>query len=236
MLFNNEFYINDSLLKKVNNIEYLGFSLNSNLEFNFSTLEKFKQVQKTFFSASFLLDRLNNLTPTLKSYLYKTFCLSKFTYGLENTPLDIKTLKTLNIYQNNLIRQMLKLKYNCHMSNILKVLKVFKIDQLYIFSKLSFISTIKFNTLANKIFNSICGNIIHNHPSSPVSFETDVKRILQHFDTNLHYLLSNVNQLKLNMKAQLSTRDGISDSIEVCLNNIRFKNYRNILNDLIKPR
>ena len=38
------------------------------------------------------------------------------------------------------------------------------------------------------------------------------------------------------MEGQFSTRDGISDSMGVCLNNIRFKNYRNFLSQSIEAR
>jgi hypothetical protein len=60
----------------------------------------------------------NGVSPELKSFLYKTYCLSQFTYGLETATLKATTIQTLNIAQNNLIRQIIGLQKNCHMTDI----------------------------------------------------------------------------------------------------------------------
>ncbi|RNA14553.1 hypothetical protein BpHYR1_003744 [Brachionus plicatilis] len=55
---------------------------------------------------------MSHVSPSLKSFIYKTFCLPQFTYGLENLTLDNKTLKILNIYQNNLIVDFILFRHN----------------------------------------------------------------------------------------------------------------------------
>ena len=219
----------------VPSIEYLGFVINSNLDFNPFAIDKYKQVQKSFYSASFLLNKLSHVSHSLKSFIYKTFCLSQFTYGLENLTLDNKTIKTLNVNQNNLVRQMFNLRSNCHMSGILKTLRLFKMDQLYLFTKMSFISSIEFNPLASNIFQYICSFISNNTQVSQLSFANDLKRLMNFTNLNLDSLLNNIGQLKLDLKRHFYIRDGISDSIELCLSNLRFRKFQILLNELIKP-
>ena len=40
----------------------------------------------------------------LQAFIYKTYCLGKFTYALETTTLTQTSIGTLNITQNSLIR------------------------------------------------------------------------------------------------------------------------------------
>ncbi len=77
----------------------------------------------------------------LISFLYRSYCLSQFTFGLETTTLNKTSIDFLNISQNNLIRYMLHLKSRSSMTTLLRVLRIHKIDELYISSKLSFLNT-----------------------------------------------------------------------------------------------
>ena len=74
---------------------------------------------KSVFSLSFLGLQSRALSPKLQSFISKTYCLSQFTYGLETSVLNKDTRDYLNICQNNILRQILGLNNNCHMSNIL---------------------------------------------------------------------------------------------------------------------
>ncbi len=69
--------------------------------------------------------------PLLKSFLYRTYCL---TFGLETTTLNKTSIEFLNISQNNLIRCMLRLKSRSVMATLLRVLRIHKIHELYISS------------------------------------------------------------------------------------------------------
>ncbi len=76
------------------------------------------------------------INPFLKSFLYRTYCLSQFTFALETTTLNQTSIDFLNVSQNNLIRYMLSLKSRCVMTTLLRVLKIHKIEELYVSSKL----------------------------------------------------------------------------------------------------
>ena len=69
--------------------------INENLGSDSSMCDKFKKV---YFSSSLLGLKTMGVSPYLQSFIYKTFCLSNFTYGLE---------------QNNIIRQIVGLLKYC---------------------------------------------------------------------------------------------------------------------------
>ena len=139
---NSIFRLGNNELKSVEKLNYLGVDINTNLELDEFTCEKFKKVQRSLFSLSFLGLKPMGVSPDLQAFIYKTYCLSTFTYGLETTTLLKTTRDYLSICQNNLIRQFVGLRRYCRMSNVRKCLKIFDFEQLYIFTKLSFISTL----------------------------------------------------------------------------------------------
>jgi len=153
---NQEFKIQNLIIEGTDKIEYLGIEINNKFDFDTPAREKFKKVEKSIFSLSYLGLTPTGVSPELKSFLYKTYCLSQFTYGLETTTLTPETLKILNIAQNNLVRQIIGLQRNCHMTDILNAIKILDINSLYLKSKLSFVNTIKNNELCLGIFNHIC--------------------------------------------------------------------------------
>ena len=118
------FKINDSIIPKVNQITYLGVTINDKLSFKDIAIKKFLKVNKSVFCLSFLGLKPKTIPPELQSFIYKTYCLSQFTYGLETTVLNIETRKYLNTCQNNIIRQILGIHKFSHMSKILLALKI----------------------------------------------------------------------------------------------------------------
>ena len=102
------FKINDSIIPKVNQITYLGVTINDKLSFKDIAIKKFLKVNKSVFCLSFLGLKPKTIPPELQSFIYKTYCLSQFTYGLETTVLNIETRKYLNTCQNNIIRKILE--------------------------------------------------------------------------------------------------------------------------------
>jgi hypothetical protein len=175
---NSTFFINNNLISKVDEIIYLGVKINNKLSFNDHAIEKFVEVQKSVFSLSFLGLQPGALSPQLQSFIYKTYCLSQFTYGLETSVLNKDTRDYLNICQNNLLRQILGLHKYCHMSNILKCLRLYSFEDLYISSKLSFLNSIKQNKITPNIFSYLC-NTKRNRLSK--SFIQDIKVLEKRF-------------------------------------------------------
>ncbi len=101
-------------------------------------MKKINKVQSTLFSISYLGLKNKEIKPFLKAFLYKTYCLSQFTYALETTTLNQTTIDALNISQNNLIRYMLGLRSRSRMTSLQRVLCIQKIEELYVNTKLYF--------------------------------------------------------------------------------------------------
>ena len=231
--FNNSaFFINDNLITKVDEITYLGVKISNKLNFNEIAIEKFRDVQKSVYSLSFLGLQPNTISPKLQSFIYKTYCLSQFTYALETSVLNKDTRDYLNICQNNILRQILGLHKFCHMSNILKCLRLYSFENLYVSSKLSFLNSIKQNKITSNIFSFLC-NTTRNRFSK--SFVQDIKVLEKRFCSSIGRIYLECESLKMTLKKSFGIRDGITDSINTCFSNYKSKSYKLLLDNLIKP-
>jgi hypothetical protein len=95
-----------------------------------------------------------------------------------------KTLKSLNISHNDLIRYMTGLSRNSHISNTLKILKLFNISELYISVKLIFVKNLKSNFICTSIFNYL---LFENQKSSSFSFMKEFKIICAQLNLDVTY-------------------------------------------------
>jgi hypothetical protein len=229
-----EFNLCDLPLNESDCLDYLGIKINNKLDFETISKEKFLKVQKSIFSLSYLGLTPKGVSPALKSFLYKTYCLSQFTYGLETTTLKANTRDFLNVSQNNLIKQFLGISKYSSMTNILKSLKIYNFNELYICSKLSFLETIKNNEIALKIFNILCAELERTHKKSK-SFSKDILLLQNHFDMDIELIFTSPCRLKLSMKETFKERDGLTDSITLCLKNLSNNFYRGLLYNLTRP-
>ena len=118
------------------------------------------------------------------------------------------------------------------MSKILKCLKVFNLEDIYVFSKLSFLNSIKHNSIASSIFSEIC-RCKRNRLSK--SFFEDIEILEKRFHSNIGDICLEVNSYKKLLKCSFSLSDRIADSINTCLIKHKSKTYKNILDNLIKP-
>jgi hypothetical protein len=111
---------------------------------------------------------------------------------------------------------MLKLKSRCIMTTLLRVLKIHKIEELYIGSKLSFLNTLKFNQLSYKIFNYLCEDLekVKNNSNS---FKKEIIKLENYFNLDISVILAGPLKLKEILKDTFNARNGLSDSIRTCL-------------------
>jgi hypothetical protein len=173
----------------------------------------------------------------LKAIIYKTYCLTQFTYALETTTLPITTRQYLNIDQNNVIRQFIGLNKFCHMSGIISTLRILPFEDLYLCSKLSFLETIKNNDNSMEILNFICRDL-HNTKKNSKSFKKDVILLQNTFNLDIELILAGPYRLLNEHKKYLDAdiNDPILSSISVCLNNLQSKEYKQILDELTRPQ
>ena len=107
------------------------------------------------------------------SLFYKSQCISRILYGLEIMNLNKKTLNTKNIAQNDIVRYITGLSRNSHISNTLKILKLFNTNDLYYYMKLIFVKNLKSNFISNYIFNYLLTS--SNYKNNTLSSIKDFK-------------------------------------------------------------
>ena len=118
------------------------------------------------------------------------------------------------------------------MTRILKALKIFSFEDLYIFTKLSFLENIKNNEISLKIFEKLC-KTQRNVRSK--SFIRDIVVLEERFDSRIEDIFSLNKHFKKVIKDSLNERDGVTDSISFCLSNFKGKKFKNLLDNLIQP-
>ena len=88
-----ELFLEKSKIPFTDQTEILGFILDSkNMEANGLIREKFKIVRKSFFALIPIGMKPGGLNIFLQSYIYKSYCLSRILYGLENMSFNEKGL------------------------------------------------------------------------------------------------------------------------------------------------
>jgi hypothetical protein len=189
-----------------NYIKFLGTNFNYKAEFSKYIIEKFKSVRNSFFSLNSCGLKPYGINPILQAFIYKTFCLSRLVYGLEFMHINQTTLNTLDSYQNILIKYMLGISKYSHVTDVFRVLKLFRINELYTFSKLSFIKNLKKNNLCTHIFNNLIIYSGHYGKNSK-SFIRDINTISTALNLNIFYIYDNIESVICKYKADLRLID-----------------------------
>ena len=86
--------------------EYLGLEFNYNFNMSLFFTKKIESVRRSFFSLKSFGFKAGGVSPFLQSSIYKSFCPSKLFFGLEIMFINKKTIKSLNLIQNSIVRYM----------------------------------------------------------------------------------------------------------------------------------
>jgi hypothetical protein len=129
----------NQIINLTDRFTYVGLEFNEKLEMSSFFIKKFQNVKNSFFSLYSFGFKQGGVNPFLQIFVDKSFCISRILYGLEIMNLNKKTLNTLNIAQNDIVRYITGLSRNSHISNTHKILKLFNIHDLYYNMKLIFI-------------------------------------------------------------------------------------------------
>ena len=147
-----EFFLNKLVIPIANSLIYLGLPLGEDT-FTFEFFEnKFKSVEKSLHSLRGLGCSYNGTNLRTIAFIYKQFSQSIIKFGLENVHLSEYKLGQLNIRQNILIKNCLKLKRFIRTRALLQVLKIESISHLYLKHKVFFLKQIYNNVLTRDIF------------------------------------------------------------------------------------
>ena len=118
--------------------------------------EKFRKVERTFYSLYSLGCNNHGLNYHTISSIYKKFCQSIFYYGLETNFIRKKCLNKINVRQNTLLKNIFGLSKFCRSRAQMSVLKIKSTNQLYEEYKILFLKQIKRNSFTKeflKYFN-----------------------------------------------------------------------------------
>ena len=108
--------------------------------------------------------------------------------------LNKKTLKTINIGQNDIVRYITGLSRKSHISNTLKIFKLFNINDPYYYMKLIFVKNLKSNFICNYIFNTL---LISNYRPKTLSFIREFKIVGHKMNESEISVVNNIGNIIL---------------------------------------
>jgi hypothetical protein len=181
-------------------------------------IKNFQNVKNSFFSLNSFGFKQGGVNPFLQIFVYKSFCISRILYGLEIMNLNKKTLTTLNIAQNEIVRYITGLSRNSHISNTLKILKLFNIHDLYYNMKLIFIKNLKSNFVCNYIFNCL---LTSNYKNNTLSIIKDFKFLCGKLNKPMNDVADNINAQITEYKEEYRNyeKNAENELILICLQN-----------------
>jgi hypothetical protein len=217
--FNNtKFFLNGLPLKFSNNVKYLGIEFNRYLNFSNFFIDRFKNVSNSYFSLNSFGFKPGGVSPFLQAFIYKSYSISRLLYGLEIMQINKKTLSSMNLSQNSIIRFMTGLSKNSHISNTRKILKIMNIEELYIYMKLIFIKNLKNNSICLKIFNHL---LIIKYKKNTKSFIKDFKNTCNILQMDSQNVINNIRIISIQYKESCLNFEKTTETelIKICLEN-----------------
>ena len=127
--------MNDKRIPVIEASKYLGVMLNKKNEDDTQVLDKFKKVQSAFFGLSAFGIKPPGVKPSIKAFLYNTYCKPIGTYGFGVMNVKKKTIQQLNIMQNNMIRYTLGIPQRSHTSKLMRALGIIDNYTTYLMDK-----------------------------------------------------------------------------------------------------
>ena len=127
-----KFTLNENHIKRVGNLIHLGPPIGNQKHIEEFFCEKFKKVEKSFYSLSSVGCNSKGLNYFIVSNIYKKFCQSIFYYGLETNYFRKDCLKKLDLRQSIFIKNIFGLSKYSKTTPLLKALNIKSKVQLYI--------------------------------------------------------------------------------------------------------
>ena len=103
----------------------------------------------------------------------------------------------MNIGQNDIVRYITGLSRHSHISNTLKILKLFTINDLYFYMKLIFVKNLKSNFICNYIFTFL---LTSKYKNNTLSFIKEFKLVCNKMNETETNVIANVNSIIIKYK------------------------------------
>jgi hypothetical protein len=215
--FNNTILLLNNLpLAYTQIFKYLGIDFTYDLNMSNFFIEKFIKVKNSYFSLNAFGFKPGGISPFTQAYVYKTFCISRILYGLEIMNLNKKTINTLNLNQNTIVRYMTGLSKHSHVSIVLKALKLFSFQELYHYMKFIFVKNLKNNNICSKIFEYLQTSSYRNRPGTK-SFIGAFKNACKFINQNESYVIENITSIISTFKTNCREME-MNDENELIVN------------------
>ena len=159
-----DFFIDGERIPNVKAFIHLGLPIGNVKDvFNFFD-DKIKKVERSFYSLYSIGCRPGHLSPYNIAFIFKQFCQSIFRYGLECLYLPAYKLKEFDIRQNILLKNSIGLSKFCRTTPLFNVLKIERIEELYLKHKLYFYKQIENYKLTKDVINYLTKYYIDKTP------------------------------------------------------------------------
>ena len=129
---------------------YLGLPLGKKEFIEEFVDNKWKSVEKSFYSLYGMGCKPKRTNPHLIAFLYKQYCQSIFRSCLDNLFISERQLNELELRQNMLLKQTLGIKKYGRVKPMNECLKVESIRQIYFKHKIFFLQQLKANSLCRE--------------------------------------------------------------------------------------
>ena len=123
---------------------------------------------------------------------------------------------------------------HCHISEVLEILKIFKIVDLNIYMKLVFVNNLKNSKICSDIFNFLIN--LENQKENPISFGNDLKKICTNLNKECNFVINNIKSIIEEFKISRMSYDESNlnhEIIKCCLENNSQNIMRKQLNDVL---
>jgi hypothetical protein len=234
------FSLNCLQIPNVQNFEYLGLPIGDNEFISNYIEEKWKKVERSFYSLYGLGCKPKMASLDLIGFLYKQFCQSIFRYHLDVVFIGEKKLNEYDIRQNLLLKRAFSIKKFSRFGPMLEAVKVESIEQIYLKHKVFFLKQLRQNILCNELLVYLRENYDYFEQKN-----TSYTKQMNNLEKKIHINLSEYNpKTAIEMIEHLlkCSNSGLVDSVKFIVLQLKLKLLSNndffylfkILNDLLK--
>jgi hypothetical protein len=200
----------------VNSIKYLGITMNDKLSHKEYLHTKRMATLRTYHFVKKVGLETKEMSHRLKSHLFKCYVRPMLYYGIENIYLHKNEINKMQTLESQLIKKMLGVEKRTRSTQLLNSVGVEPVVEKLKVIKLGFVKRLFKNKLSSQIFEYLKSSEREN------KFIVEIGCILTEMGTEINAITpEKMNDLIVKKKREINKakKNGISESIEYCLDN-----------------
>ena len=232
--FNNrKWFLEDSCLREVDNLMYLGVCLSSDGSAHIKS--RINAARRAFFALKSTGAFSNGSNAESISYIFNTAIRPVLLYGNQCIAKNKKSIEEIEKMQSKLLKSALNLKPFCKSTPLLDAMKVPRIELTI---KQQEITLLKACLLSSSRTSKFYNYMLRLHLNDPKEDKCNlvgrVMRTCDDLDLSFVNTICERNYIKNNVKQSFSTNDGLIDTIVTLTYNLNKEN-RDMINALLMP-